>query len=535
MGLPAIDIGDLSRFEGKTLNDYMPVHEKFWWHYPYIRKLNFMLMCAMLTQITSGFDGSMLNGLQSLSTWTEYFGHPKGGKLGSMTNGVTYGVLIMTPFVSTICDRWGRRLPISIGSATIIVGAVLQGAAQAYPMFVVARFLLGMGICLSGSAAPLLLIECAYPAQRGKMTSFIEPAWPIGSFVAAAITYGTFHMGTSSWSWRIPSLLQCFFPIVQCVLSLFSPESPRWLIMKDRHEEAYEFFVRYHAGGDRESEMVKFQMAEVTATLEAERAADSNSWSTFFKTKGMRHRFLIATFVPAMMQLSGNAIMSYYLSRVLTNIGVTDQQEQLTVNLAGTAWGIVTAYTFASQVDRIGRRKGFLFGLISMQVSYIVWTIMSAVNQERGFNNRPLAIGIIAVMYIYQGFYHLTAPFAPTYVTEVVPYSLRAKGSMLYQLCGNIVGVFNNYVNPIAMDAIQWKYYIVYCVWIGVEAVVVYFFFPETGGKSLEEIAEVFDGPDANVGIHAIALERDYDVEKMAEIEHVDLVEKKLVAGEHLV
>ncbi|KAK7204066.1 general substrate transporter [Myxozyma melibiosi] len=519
-----IDIGDVSRFEGKVLNDYIPQLDRMWWHYPYLLRLNVGLMCAMLTQITSGFDGSMLNGLQSLSTWTEYFGSPKGGRLGSMTNGVTYGVLIMTPFVSTICDRWGRRLPITIGSGIIVIGAVLQGAAQAYPMFVVARFLLGIGICLSGAASPLLLIECAYPPQRGRMTSFIEPAWPIGSFFAAAITYGTYHMGQTAWAWRIPSLLQCVFPIFQCSISFLAPESPRWLIMKDRHEEAYEFFIKYHAGGDRDSELVKFQMAEVTATLEAEKISKESRWPTFWSTKGMRRRFFIALFVPAMMQLSGNAIMSYYLSRVLNNIGVTDAKEQLTVNLCGTAWGIVTAYTFASQVERIGRRRGFLFGLLAMQVSYIIWTIMSAVNQEEGFKSRSLAIGIIAVMYIYQGFYHLTAPFAPTYISEVVPYSLRAKGSMLYQLSGNVVGIFNNYVNPIAMDAITWKYYIVYCVWIGVEALLVYLFFPETGGKSLEEIAEVFDGDAAHVGVHSAVLEKDIDIEKMADVEHIDTV-----------
>lgn len=108
---------------------------------------------------------------------------------------------------------------------------------------------------------------------------------------------------------------------------------------------------------------------------------------------------------------------------------------------------------------------------------------MSTVNQEQGFKNRSMAIGIIAVMYIYLGFYHLTAPFAPTYVAEVLPYSLRAKGTMLYHLCASVSLVFNNYVNPTAMDAIEWKYYIVFCVWIGVEALAVYFTFPETGGE----------------------------------------------------
>ncbi|KAK9380782.1 uncharacterized protein V2V93DRAFT_397669 [Kockiozyma suomiensis] len=411
-----IDIGDVSRFEGKALNDFIPILDRIWWHYPYLRRLNFSLICAMLTQITNGFDGSMLNGLQSVPTWSEYFGVPTGAKLGSMTNGVTYGRSLCHPL-----------------SLTAIIGAVLQGAAQAYPMFVVARFLIGMA---------------------REDASFIEPAWHVGSFFAVVITYGTYHMGRTSWAW-----------LIQCAMSLIAPESP-----------PCGFFVKYHAGDDRDSDLAKFQMAEVTATLEAEKWNRESRWTTFFKTKGMRHRLLITVFVPSMMQLSGNGIMSYYLTRVLNDIG-------LTVNLCGTVWSIFTAYAFASQVDRIGRRKGFLYGLLEMQVSCIVWTAMSTVNQEQGFKNRSMAIGIIAVMYIYLGFYHLTAPFAPTYVAEVLPYSLRAKGTMLYHLCASVSLVFNNYVNPTAMDAIEWKYYIVFCVWIGVEALAVYFTFPETGGE----------------------------------------------------
>jgi H+/Cl- antiporter ClcA len=87
---------------------------------------------------------------------------------------------------------------------------------------------------------------------------------------------------------------------------------------------------------------------------------------------------------------------------------------------------------------------------------------------------------------------------------EVVPYSLRAKASMLYQLTGNLAGIYNSFANPVAMDAIAWKYYIVWCVVIFVHFTVIYFFFPETKGRGLEEVAEIFDGPDAFVGAKAM-------------------------------
>ncbi|KAK9472186.1 general substrate transporter [Dipodascopsis tothii] len=519
---------DAYDFDGLTVLDVTPVYDRHWWHVPHLRKLNLLLMGAMLTQVTSGFDGSMLNGLQSLPTWRDFFGHPQGQRLGVMSNGITWGVLASMPFVSPSCEKFGRRKPMIAGSLLIIIGAILQGAAQNYAMFVAARFILGVGLGTVQTAAPLLLAECAYPSQRGKVTSFIEPAWPVGSFLAAVIIYGTFKIPNTTWSWRIPSLLQGLVPIVQCVIMWFAPESPRWLISKDRHEEALQFFVKYHGGGDQSSRLVRFEMAEVSATLEAEKAMQQSRWAQFFETRGMRHRFFICVFVPMMLQLSGNALMSYYLSIILDNVGITDSNTQLIINMCSTIWGIITAYAFASQVERIGRRPGFFFGLVFMLLCYILWTILSAINQERDFKNHGLAAGTIVMMYLYSGFYHLTSPFGPTYVVEVVPFSLRSKATMMYQLCGNIAGVFNNFVNPIAMKAITWKYYIVYCCVLAVEIVVVYFTFPETGGKGLEEIAEIFDGPDALVGTHAMEqFKEELQIIEKAEAVHEDHVERR--------
>jgi Sugar (and other) transporter len=81
---------------------------------------------------------------------------------------------------------------------------------------------------------------------------------------------------------------------------------------------------------------------------------------------------------------------------------------------------------------------------------------------------------------------------AITYYMEICPFSLRAKGSQLYSLSGALASLFNNYVNPIAMAAISWKYYIVWDIWLFCMVAIVYFGFPETHGKSLEEVAEVF-------------------------------------------
>src|SRR5271169_6663320 len=86
------------------------------------------------------------------------------------------------------------------------------------------------------------------------------------------------------------------------------------------------------------------------------------------------------------------------------------------------------------------------------------------------------------------------------YAVEIVPFALRAKGIAIMFFCVNAALFFNNYVNPIALAAIRWKYYIVYVAWLLVELIVVYLFYPETRGPTLEEMAKIFDGDEAAVG-----------------------------------
>lgn len=149
-------------------------------------------------------------------------------------------------------------------------------------------------------------------------------------------------------------------------------------------------------------------------------------------------------------------------------------------------------------VDRLGRRTLFMWSGIGMLISYIIWTACSAVNSEQG--NK--AAGYVVVVCLFTFFFHYDIAYTPllmSYPTEIFPYSLRSKGltcELLSIYCSLVIAAF---VNPIGMENIHWRYYIVFCCLLVVFLAVTYFFFPETKGRSLEEIAEVFDGPSARI------------------------------------
>lgn len=131
-----------------------------------------------------------------------------------------------------------------------------------------------------------------------------------------------------------------------------------------------------------------------------------------------------------------------------------------------------------------------------MLVSFIVWTACSAVNSETGSQ----AAGIVVVACVFVVYFHYDIAWTPLlfgYTTEIMPYSLRSKGLAveLVSVYGSLV--IASYCNPIGLNNLGWRYYIVFCcLLVGILATC-YFYFPETKGYTLEEIAVVFDGADA--------------------------------------
>lgn len=300
-----------------------------------------------------------------------------------------------------------------------------------------------------------------------------------------------------------PSLLQGFFPLVQVILVYMLPESPRYLVQKDRSDEARKVLVKYHAGGDEDSPLVDFEMKEIILSIQATKTASKTGYREFLRTRGNLQRLFIIVAVPCMMQLSGNGLIAYYLHLILNSIGFSSDPQQLRINGGLTVFNLGVSIILASFMEIVGRRRLFLFSTVGMLACFIIWTILSAINEQRNFEDTSLGTGVIVMIFMYQLFYNAGLNGPPwVYVTEVLPTHLRAKGTNIMQIAATCAILFNGYANPVAMDSISWKYYIVYCCVIAIEIVLVYFGFPETKGRSLEEVALIFDGDKAFAGVH---------------------------------
>ena len=441
-----------------------------------------------------------MNGLQAVEGWRSYFGEPRGATLGLFNGAYPIGGLVAVPFISSVSDRFGRRAGIGLGACICIVGAVLQGAAQDLPMFVVARGLIGMGSTLINASGAPLITEIAHPKQRTTATALFQTSYALGSIVAAWTTFGTFRINSSA-SWRIPSALQGLPSVIQLLGLWFVPESPRWLISKDRSQEALHMLAKYHAEGVEDDPLVQFEYAEIRETLEIDRSYDRGIWwknyLEFFRTAGNRRRFFILTWCACIAQMSGNAFISYYLAPILTSAGLTSSLQQTLINATSQMLSWFSALYFATLPAKVGRRKLFLAALFCVLLCLVAITTGSAIFAQNPAN-KSAGYAVVAFIYLFSPAYNLGLNGnLGLYTTEIVPYHMRLRGMAVYQFWTLGFIALSTFAVPVGLQNMAWRFYIIFIIWVVVEFVVVWFVYPETKGPSLEEIALIFDGPAA--------------------------------------
>ncbi|KAF8962002.1 hexose transporter [Flammula alnicola] len=502
-------------------------------HRPWYRNrrlilLNFCIVILLVTSSTNGYDGSMMNGLQSLPQWQIAFNHPTGGSLGLLGAIQNIGSLCALPFAPYMADGLGRKSCIILGACLMIIGTVLQTASQTVHMFIGARWLIGFGLNFAATGAPMLISELAYPSQRGQITSLYNSLWIFGSFIAAWTTFGTFHISTS-WSWRIPSAIQGFPSVIQLIFIWFVPESPRWLMSKGREQEALQVLAYYHAKGNEKDPLVEYEYQEIKTTIQLDREVQANvGWLTLFKTPGNRRRMRIIIAIAFFSQWSGNGLAIFNermietsdmgaipdLNKVLDAIGITNPTIQLLIN------GVLQVYNFVICVfaslwcDKVGRRKLFIISTAGMLVVWVLETVCFALYSETG--NVAAAHTFIAMIYLFSTFY------AVRYTVEILPYNLRSKGFTVFNFTISLSLIFNQYVNPIALQNIGWKYYTVYIAWLTFELIFICLYLVETKNRTLEETAALFDGDDQVALISNQAADRLDAKAADVQIENVD-------------
>lgn len=206
-----------------------------------------------------------------------------------------------------------------------------------------------------------------------------------------------------------------------------------------------------------------------------------------------------------------NTFNRFYLSKILDMIGITDAHVKSMINLGNTGWSFVNGTIIALIVPRFKRRTMFLVGATGMLLVYVAWTVPMAIvmdSLKQGKENNAAGIAVIFFIFFYSPWYNVGnnalayskssshSSFCTksnykcqAYLVELFPYAKRSRGISVEQFFVRGAGFFTTFVNPIGMDRAGWKYLIMYICMILVEILTIYFFYPETQGRTLEELA----------------------------------------------
>ncbi|OCF40858.1 glucose transporter [Kwoniella heveanensis CBS 569] len=440
---------------------------------------------GVISYVTVAPNFLSVTGLEEPTTQNENY-------LGFIVSSMLLGAFAGSVPAGLIADKFSRRFSIVVGGLVFIVGGILQTAAASKGMMMAGRFFAGWGIGSLGVLVPLYQSEIAHPSQRGRMIATFQFSLGLGAFIAGWVAYGCAQGSPgTALQWRLPLAFQMFPAIPLVSLIYLLPESPRWLMIKGRQEESLRALARLHASGNIEDPFVQGEFMEMRSKV-TEEASMQASWSDIFRNRTNARKVLLGVILQFSVQMTGVSAIQYYSPRVYSAVGFkgnTPLLIQSINNINGLA-GELLCILF---LDKVGRRIPLIGGNIISGICFAVCTGLAKQFATGTTSSRGLGILFVAMTFIYNNiFSSCIGPLSWVYPVEIMNTGIRAKAASLTTMASWLANFMIGQVSPIAFAKIGWRYYLVFTVCSFTNALTFYLFFPETKGRTLEEMDSYF-------------------------------------------
>ena len=457
-----------------------------------MNKKTFLLLITAVSALGGllfGYDTGVINGAQFyLSKYFELNDALKGWVVGSALLGCFIGAIIAGPLSIKI----GRKYSLIISAVLFTLSAWGSGLPSIFPetvsVLVFFRIIGGLGIGIASMNAPMYIAEIAPSAIRGKMVTYYQLAIVIGFFVVFLATYFIgnnlseaeniqFGWRRMFWSELIPS---CLF----LLLLFFVPKSPRWLALKGNNEEALIVLTKIHGQEQASKEILEIQ--------DSFKTSNDGSKVNYF-SKIILGIILIGTTLSILQQFTGINAVLYYGADIFEKALGFGKEDILLQQILLAFVNLVFTFVAMFTVDKFGRKPLIYIGSLGMIVGFLLLGI-SLQQQSVGF------ISLLGVLIFIGSFALSMGPVVWVLLSEMFPNKIRSVAmsiAVAAQWAANYV-VSQSF--PIVMgsdvnNSTTWNGslpYFIFIVFIGLIVVVTYKYVPETRGKSLEELEDIW-------------------------------------------
>jgi len=423
---------------------------------------------AALGGLLFGFDTAVISG--TIPFITKYF-DLSNAMLGWAVSSALIGCVIGSISVGKPGDLFGRRLMLKLMALLFILSAVGTGLSNSLSMFVLFRFIGGLAIGGASVLAPMYISEIAPAHIRGRLVAINQLAIVTGILLAFFSNYLLVGTGEDNWRWMfiaggVPALV--FF-----VLLFFVSQSPRWLVLMGRTDEARKVIARLNPGLDIEPEMNEI-------ILSAKK--NENGIRVKLFKKPYKRIVIIGMILGAFSQFTGINVIMYYAPSIFQSAGFSSDSALMQTVIIG-ATNLVFTFLGMALIDKLGRKTLLMAGALGMTLFLGLVTLGMTFHLLAGFSLLICVVGFVA------SFSSTMGVVIWVFLSEMFPNSIRSRGTSISSFAVWVINCATAFLFPI----VEGKFGTAPVFGFYSLATLLSFFFywkylTETKGKSLEEI-----------------------------------------------
>jgi len=406
-------------------------------------------------------------------------------------------------------DAIGRRWTMALAAFIFLVGALVMAVSPSFAWLMVGRSVAGIGVGYALLIAPVYTAEVAPAASRGCLTCFPEIFINVGILIGYIANYALAGL-PKNVNWRVMLGVGAVPPLFLGIAVLMMPESPRWLVMRNRNDDAMKVLLRTSTNQAEASErldqiMEGIQYAQVNASVkkssnpnEISKSDGEGKWHELYRpSRAIRRMLIIALGIQFFQQAGGIDATVYYSPVTFKTAGIQSQGgilgATMAVGFAKAGFVVVAAFL----IDKVGRRPLLLTSAIGSTVSLVALaSALAIIGKTSTVGMGREAASYLAVIAACTNVAFFSVGMGPVnwvLGAEIFPLRLRAKAASLG------VGVNRGMSGVVSMTFLSISKAITvpgtFYLFAGVSAlcsIFIYFCVPETKGKTLEEIVESF-------------------------------------------